>query len=118
MNVAILGASDSPIRYSYKAMCLLEEHGHSTVLIHPRLTEIEGRTVHASLSEVNSIDTLAMYVNPQISGKLVDEVKSLAPKRVIFNPGSENPSIYPDLEKVGIKVVQGCVLVMLNTGTF
>ena len=119
MNVAILGASDTPSRYSYKAMKLLEDHGHTTKLVHPRLSKIEGKSVYKSLSDIeDNIDTLAMYVNSNISSKVVEEIKLLAPRRVIFNPGAENPGIYSELEDSGIKVVLGCVLVMLNTGTF
>lgn len=119
MNVAILGASDVASRYSYKAMKLLEEHGHSTKLVHPRLKEIDGQKVFSSLNEIGEkIDTLAIYVNSGISSKLVDDIKSLGPKRVIFNPGAENSEIYQELKDSGIRVVSGCVLVMLNTGTF
>ena len=62
-RVAILGASDNPERYSYKAMEMLEENGHEAILVSPRYKEIEGKSVHADLTTLKDIDTLTFYVN-------------------------------------------------------
>lgn len=119
MKVAILGASDRPERYAYKAMKRLESHGHENFLIHPSLPEIEGRQVFSTLSQVEeSIDTIAMYVNPKISSGLVKELVSSKPRRIIFNPGSENREIYSELIESGIDVEEACVLVLLSTDQF
>ena len=34
--VAVLGASNDPTRYAYKAMRMLEDYGHTPVPVHPR----------------------------------------------------------------------------------
>lgn len=118
-NVAILGASDNPSRFAYKAHKLLRQHGHSTFLVSPKLKELDGQRAFVSLDEVTTpIDTLTMYVGPDTSNKLRSEIVALKAKRVIFNPGSENPELARALEALGVEVVEDCTLVMLNAGRF
>lgn len=118
-KVAILGASDKPDRYAYKAFHMLKEHGHTPVPVSPKLEELEGVPAFHSLKEVpEKIDTLTMYVGPETSNKLQNEILNLKPKRVIFNPGSENPQLEDALEKAGVHVVEACTLVLLRTEQF
>lgn len=118
-KVVIVGASDKPDRFAYKAMVMLKQYGHEPILVHPTLKEIAGFTVHADLELVPMpVDTLTMYVNPRISVTMKDQIIALNPKRVIFNPGAENPAIAFDLKKTGIDTIHACTLVMLSTGEF
>lgn len=118
-TVVILGASEKPDRYANKAFHLLKEYGHAPVPVSPRLKELEGMHVFSSLSEVaNPVDTLTMYVGKEKSSQLKNEILALKPKRVIFNPGSENPDLKKALEQSGIEVVEGCTLVMLRSHQF
>lgn len=118
-KVVIVGASDNPERFAYKAMVMLKEYGHEPILVHPTLKEIDGQLVHADLELVPMpIDTLTMYVNPRISVSMKDKIIALKPRRVIFNPGTENPAIAFDLKKTGIDTIHACTLVMLSTGQF
>lgn len=119
MKTAILGASDKPERFAYKAMKRLESAGHETYLVNPNLEEVEGAKVFPALGDVpEKVDTLAMYVGAGISSKLENDILKLSPRRVIFNPGAENRELASRLDRQGIKAVEGCVLVMLNTGQF
>jgi hypothetical protein len=118
-KVAILGASEKPDRYAYKAFQMLKEYGHVPVPVSPNLKSLESMPVVSSLKEISEpIDTLTMYVGPAISTRLQNEILSLKPKRVIFNPGSENPSLERELEKSGIQVMEACTLVLLRTNQF
>ncbi|MFZ4714540.1 MAG: CoA-binding protein [Bacteriovoracaceae bacterium] len=121
-NVVILGASDNSSRYSYMAMKLLEQHGHKAILVHPRIKEVEGRKVYENLEKAKSqnpkVDTLTMYVNPELSNKMMAEILELKPSRVIFNPGTENESLYEALDKAGIRYEEACTLVLLRTGQY
>ena len=117
--VVILGASEKPTRFSYKAFQLLKEHNYKTVLVSPNLKEILGQPVVSDLSlVVGKVNTLTMYVNAHVSSNLLSKIIDLKPTRIIFNPGSENPQIEPLLIQAGIQVVHGCTRVMLNTKTF
>lgn len=118
-KVVILGASDKPDRFAHKAMLMLREYGHEPILVNPTLKTIAGLTVHADLDLVpRPVDTLTVYVNPRISVTMKDKIISLKPKRVIFNPGTENPAIEFDLKKTGIDTIHACTLVMLSTGEY
>ena len=117
-RVAILGASDNPERYSYKAMQMLVENGHEAILVSPRYKEIEGRSVYEDLTLLKGIDTLTLYVNADISNKMKDQILKLKPKRVIFNPGTENPALEKALTDAGIAIEEACTLVLLRTNQF
>lgn len=117
--VAILGASDKPGRFSYRALVALQEKGFTVVLVNPRLDEIGGVRCFATLQEyVGVIDTVTVYVRPEILLGVVEEVIALKPKRVILNPGSENRTVVERLQQAGIRVQVACTLVMLSMGEF
>jgi uncharacterized protein len=115
----ILGASDKPQRYAFKAQQSLTEHGHSVVLINPKGGVINGVNCLTNLSQVDQpIDTITVYVNPSIVQSLVDDIAAIKPKRVIFNPGSESAQAQQHLQQQGIEVVEACTLVMLTLGSY
>jgi predicted CoA-binding protein len=120
--VAVLGASSDTNRYSYKAIQMLKDYGHTPVPIHPRETEVLGYKVvpdiRALVKQGKKIDTLTMYVNPALSTKYQQDIIDLKPKRVIFNPGSENPGLEKALAENGILVEDACTLVLLRTNQF
>lgn len=118
-TVAVLGASPKPERYSNKAVRLLLEHGYEVIPVHPAIGEIEGLEVKRNLDEINrAVETLTMYVSPALSAPLADSIIRLNPRRVIFNPGTENVELRNRLEAEGIEVEEACTLVLLNTGQF
>lgn len=118
-RVVILGASAKPHRYAHQAQVMLRQHGHQVVPVHPKLGEIDGVPVTADLSDIDGpVDTVTMYVGPAISTGLADKLIGLKPKRVLFNPGSENPELAAQLEAAGIRTEEACTLVLLATGRF
>lgn len=119
MNVAILGASDNPERYAYKAQKMLLTHGHTPFLVSPKYKEIEGIAVVASLRDITApIDTLTLYVSPNISQATTNDILALKPRRVIFNPGAENNELAEQLRHAGILAQDACTLVLLSTAQF
>lgn len=118
-RVAVLGASPKEDRFSFKAVKLLKEHGHSPIPVHPAGHTVDGTPGLKSLDEIREpVDTLTMYVGPDISNGELDRILRLKPRRVIFNPGSENEPLAAKLEAAGIEVVRACTLVMLRTEQF
>lgn len=119
MNVAVLGASNKPDRYSHKAVQMLDEYGHTVYPVHPRAKEVDGNPVFAELGLIpDPVDTVTMYVSPAVSDGMGDEILAAGPRRVIFNPGAENPVLAERLRKAGVEVVEACTLVMLKTRQF
>lgn len=119
MRVAVLGASDNPERYAYKAVMRLKENGHTVFPVNPKLASIEGIETFASLSSVpRPIDTLSIYVSSDLSSKLAGEIFAAKPKRIVFNPGAENLELEAEAAKKGIQTLRACTLTMLATRQF
>lgn len=118
-KIIVLGASDKNKGYSYKALKLLKAKNFDVAGLHPKLKEIEGIPVFASLKEIQeSIDTITLYISSEISSALEKDILDAKPKRVIFNPGAENPELMDKLDKANINTIEACTLVMLQTGQF
>jgi hypothetical protein len=118
-RVVVMGASHKPERYSNQAVRLLHEHGHEVVPVHPLLDTLEGLPVAHRLGDIQgNVDTLTLYVGPDISSAAADSILALKPARVIFNPGTENPALETRLDQAGIAHERACTLVLLRTGQF
>lgn len=122
MNVAILGASDKPERFAYRAQKKLIEYGHETFPVSLTGKDILGRKGFSSIDEIPSgespIHTVTVYLNPGHFSGIAGEILSAKPSRIIFNPGTESAEIAERFRQAGVEVVEDCTLVMLDTGTF
>ncbi len=119
MNVAVLGASNKPERYSFKAVRMLREKGHTPFPVHPALAEVDGLPVFPSLRAIPSpADTITVHLSPRNQPPIADELLNSGARRIIFNPGTENPELADQLRQRGKEVVHACTLVLLTTGQF
>jgi predicted CoA-binding protein len=119
MNVAVLGASAKPERYSYKAVTQLKAAGHTVFPVHPALTELQGLPVTPTLNEIDApLDVVTVYLSPKHTDAVREDLLATRPARVIFNPGAENPGLAEDLRTHDIAVQEACTLVLLATGQF
>ncbi|RKZ99014.1 MAG: CoA-binding protein [Gammaproteobacteria bacterium] len=118
-TVVVLGASNKPHRYSYKAIKLLKEYGHNIIPVHPKLTNIDGLPVIANLSDIHeTVDTLTLYIGADNSQFLIDEIIALKPERVIFNPGTKSELLEDKLLQAEILFIHDCTLIMLESDQF
>jgi hypothetical protein len=113
-----MGASDNPSRYSYLAINRLREHGHPVVAIGSHKASVAGVDVEMTLKDHDHVDTVTMYLNPNNQKGYYQYLLSLKPRRIIFNPGAENPELEDLARKNGIQVQEACTLVLLSTGQF
>ena len=119
MNVAVIGASDKPERFSYQALALLKQKGHKAFPVHQRLKNIDGMTVYPSIKDINEpIDTVSLYVAADISSGIAADILGVKPRRIIFNPGAENSDLAEKAKAQGIIPIEDCTLVMLRSGHF
>lgn len=114
----IIGASNNTERYAYKAAERLLAHGHEIELLGLRPDTIFGKTIDTERKAYEGLDTVTLYVGPQRQPEYYDYVISLKPKRVIFNPGTENAEFETLLLKNGIEAEEACTLVLLGTGQY
>lgn len=119
MNVAVVGASNKPDRYSYRAVRLLREKGHTPYPVHPSIAEVDGLPVWHSLSAITDpIDTVSIYLSAHNQETIAEELLNSGARRFIFNPGAENPALEERLRDRGKIVLEACTLVLLTTGQF
>lgn len=117
--VVILGASPKPARYAYQALRLLDDMGYRVVPVHPNFDQIDGIPVVPHLGAIRDpVHTLTLYVGPERSQSLIEDIVALAPGRVILNPGTESPELEEALSQAGIPSERACTLVLLRTGQF
>ncbi len=119
-KTAILGATPNPNRYAYLAAHKLKSYHHDIVLIGIKKGEVAGsKILDLRLKpDLRDIHTVTMYIGPQNQMEWEDYILSLNPKRIIFNPGSENYSLSQKAMKAGIESLQACTLVMLSANQY
>lgn len=119
VNVAVLGASINPERYSYKAVKLLQEMGYGVFPVHPSARPIDGLKCYAGLGDIDDdIDTITVYLSERNSEPIVEQIIESKPRRIILNPGAESEPLKSRCEAAGIQVQEACTLVLLRTGQF
>ncbi|GAB2701023.1 CoA-binding protein [Hymenobacter frigidus] len=114
----VLGASDNPARYSFRAMHMLKNHGHEVVPVGIRKGEVAGMAIHTDRPQEKDIDTVTLYVGPQNQPGWYDYILGLQPRRILFNPGTENPELARLAQARGIQTEEACTLVLLSIGQY
>lgn len=118
MKTLVLGASTNPHRYSYKAANKLNDYGHDIYLVGKKSGSVAGAEIHPDFPEKGSMDTVTLYVGPNNQDEIMDKVIDLHPRRVIFNPGSENRVFQEKLDRADIDWEEACTLVLLSTDQY
>lgn len=113
-----MGASTNPARYSYLVANKLARKGHPIVNVGRKVGAVAGVDIEKPEKIHDDIDTITLYVGPQNQEIYYDYILQTKPKRLIFNPGTENAELRERAKEKGIDVVEACTLVMLNTGQF
>lgn len=118
-TVAIFGASEKEDRYANKAQLRLVNHGYPVLPITPTGKTIMGVPSVQKISDIKqAVDTVTLYVGPKILAEQINDLIKLKPRRVIFNPGTEDAALQKQLEQAGIHTVEACTLVLLSTDQF
>lgn len=114
----VLGATTKPERYAFRAINMLVEKGHTVLAIGQNRGEVAGVKIHTKTIPVKNIDTVTLYLNPARQRDYYNYIIEAQPKRVVFNPGTENPELYQLLELNNIKAEVACTLVLLATNQY
>ena len=114
----VLGASQNPGRYSNMAVNKLAAYRHPVVAIGQRQGKIGNVDIQTGQPLQDEVDTVTLYLNPTNQKPFYDYILSLNPKRIIFNPGTENDELETLARNKGIETMEACTLVMLSTGQY
>ena len=114
----VIGAVPNPERYAYLATEKLVAHGHEVVPLGTRIGNINGLDIVTDRPEISEVHTVTLYINAERQVDWYGYILALAPERVIFNPGTENPVFVNILKQNDIQAEVACTLVMLSVGTY
>jgi predicted CoA-binding protein len=119
-KTVIIGASPNPSRYAFLAADMLTSYGHEIVPVGIRKGEVSGKPILDLRQKpaIKDVDTVTLYIGPRHQAEWYDYILSLHPKRVIFNPGTENDELIRKLEESGAETLEACTLVMLRSRQF
>ncbi|MRI02035.1 CoA-binding protein [Kriegella sp. EG-1] len=114
----VLGASLKPSRYSNMAVNKLIDHNIDTEAFGLKAGKIGRVQIKTNFNEFQNIHTVTLYIGPKRQPEYYNAILKLAPKRVIFNPGTENPELYNILKYNKIEFETSCTLVLLSTNQY
>lgn len=114
----VIGASPKNDRYSNKAVRLLKNYGNETIALGFEDGKIADSTIETEWKQYQDVDTITLYLNPCRQKVYYNYILSLNPKRIIFNPGTENNELQQLAKSKQIEYLEACTLVMLNTGQY
>lgn len=114
----VIGATPDQSRYAYLASNKLVSHGHPIVNVGLKKGEVAGVAIERPEKIHDDIDTITMYVGPRNQPPLYDYILKTRPRRIIFNPGAENPELKKIAQEKGIETIEACTLVLLSIGNY
>lgn len=114
----IIGATPNESRYAFKAAEMLAQAEHAIIPFGIKKGEVLGQEIINEWTSFEGVDTVTMYVGEARQSEYLRKIISLNPKRVIFNPGTENPDFYKSLDEAGIQYEEACTLVLLRTNQY
>lgn len=114
----VIGASEKTDRYANKAVRMLQEHDVPVLAFGNRAGKINDTLISTEFPSDEDIHSVTLYLSPKNQVSYYDTIIDLKPKRVIFNPGTENPEFEKQLNKHGIETEVACTLVLLSTNVY
>ncbi len=117
-KTVVLGATDNPERFAYRAAHSLVRYGHPIEPVGIKQGTVAGKEIINDKRPIADVDTVTLYVGSRNLPEWYDYILGLQPRRIIFNPGTENEELMKLAQEKGIQTVEGCTLVMLSSGEY
>lgn len=114
----VLGATPDASRYAYLAANRLVNSGHDIINVGIKAGEVAGVPIEKPEAVHDDVDTVTLYIGTKNQPPLYQYILDTRPKRIIFNPGTENPELEHLANKQGIETLEACTLVLLSTGQY
>jgi predicted CoA-binding protein len=119
-KTVVVGATTNPGRYAYLAANMLKQYQHEVVPLGIKTGEVAGKPILdiRERPKIEGVDTITLYIGPQRQPEWYDYLLELKPRRIIFNPGTENDEFEKRAEAAGVEVEEACTLVLLRSKQF
>ena len=118
MKTLVIGASENRERYSNMAIRELRKHGYEVIAVGAKKGQVEDVSIEIEVPPQEKVHTISLYLNPERQKTFYEQLLQLHPKRIIFNPGTENQTFEQLATDAGVEVLEACTLVMLRTGQY
>lgn len=118
MKTLVIGASENPERYSNKAIVSLLNYHHEVEAIGLKTGEVNGVKFKTGFPDLEKIDTVTLYIGPKHQPAYYEYLMKMKPRRIIFNPGTENTELIELAQSHGIQTEIACTLVLLAAQAF
>ena len=111
-TVAVVGASPSRAKFGNKALRAFQSAGYRVVPINPNEREVEGlRTYPSVLDFPEAFDMATVYVQPDVTLRLLDEFARKGIPEIWVNPGAEDDTVMAEARRLGLKVFFACSII-------
>ena len=114
----IIGATNNPGRYANLAAHRLVKHGHEIINVGIKIGEVAGVNIEKPEIIHSDVDTITLYIGPHHQEEYFDYILKTKPRRIIFNPGTENVVLEDLARENAIETLEACTLVLLSTGQY
>jgi len=118
MKVAVIGASENQTRYSNICIKALLKKLHEVVAYGNKVGKVDTLEIRTDKTILDDIHTITLYIGPSKQPEWYDFILRTKPKRIIFNPGTENPELIEIAKNAGIMTIESCTLFMLSVDNF
>jgi len=115
-TVAVVGASRDRSKFGNISVRAHLQQGYEVFPVNPHADEVEGLPAFESLSEVpaENLDRVTVYLPPDLTLDLLDEIAEVEPAEVWLNPGSSDEDVRARAEQLGIEIIEACSIVDLG----
>ena len=114
----VIGASINPERYSYKAIHLLVKHKIEVIPMGIKPGLVANLSIVSRFIVQNNIHTITLYLEASKQYLYYDFILKINPKRVLFNPGTENPELAKLLNEKDVLWENACTLILLSSNQY
>lgn len=116
----IIGASPNPDRVAFQAAGMLKANGHEFIPVGIKEGDVLGQKIlsQVQMKEIPGVDTVTLYIRADLQSTWYSDILNLKPRRIIFNPGTENPEFETLAKENGVEATEACTLVLLSTGQY
>ena len=120
-TVAVVGASSRRAKFGNKALRAFLAEGHRVLAINPNEAEVEGLKTYASVLDVpEPIDMATVYVQPDVTLRLLEEFQRKGIAEIWVNPGAEDDAVMAEARRRKMNVFFACSIIAIgrNPGDF
>ena len=117
-KTVVIVVSAKQDRYSNRAVRMLQKNNHEVFALGFENAAIDNIPIETAWKNYDNVDTVTLYINPQRQKEYYKYILDLKPKRIIFNPGTENHELEQLAFDNNIQPLEACTLVLLSTGQY